>query len=304
MLRIRVDWTIASELAWNGMDRTYALLGRPALHDPDRFFLAVDHTVDPVTLANDARARRSSPQLSRDFAKESGITPLLRRQRDHPAHQVLPGPGAARRGRARRRLAHLARTAAWARSRSASAAPTSPPRWCSARSWIEVPEAIAVEYAGDAAPSASAARTSSCGRSARSGATPSPWSAPSSTAARRCSRFSTDVRFTIANMTAEFGGLNGIFEADEVVADWLARRRDGYNDGAALLPRRRRRALRRALPHRPRPARRRRWRSPSRPTTSSTSRSWRASRSTAASSAPAPRPRRSWCSARWCSRRR
>ena len=26
---IRVDWTIASELAWNGMDRTYQLLGRP-----------------------------------------------------------------------------------------------------------------------------------------------------------------------------------------------------------------------------------------------------------------------------------
>src|SRR5436189_21612 len=44
-------------------------------------------------------------------------------------------------------------------------------------------------------------------------------------------RFSTDVRFTIANMTAEFGGLNGIFEADGVVAAWLAGR-DGYRDGA------------------------------------------------------------------------
>ncbi len=33
-------------------------------------------------------------------------------------------------------------------------------------------------------------------------------------------------------MTAEFGGLNGIFEADENVADWLARRRRGYNDTA------------------------------------------------------------------------
>src|SRR5262249_61917762 len=43
--------------------------------------------------------------------------------------------------------------------------------------------------------------------------------------------FSTDMRFTIANMTAEFGGLNGIFEADGVVAAWLAGR-NGYNDGA------------------------------------------------------------------------
>src|SRR5215467_173423 len=52
MLQIRVDWTIASELAWNGMDRTYTLLGRPQIHDPKRFYLALDHTIDPVTLAS------------------------------------------------------------------------------------------------------------------------------------------------------------------------------------------------------------------------------------------------------------
>src|SRR5258708_21865618 len=57
MLRVRVDWTIASELAWNGMDRTYSLLGRPRLHNPTRFSLALAHTVDPLTLANDPPAR-------------------------------------------------------------------------------------------------------------------------------------------------------------------------------------------------------------------------------------------------------
>ena len=61
-------------------------------------------------------------------------------------------------------------------------------------------------------------------------------------------RFTTDMRFTICNMTAEFGGLNGIFEAERAggrvagaAAPRLQRRR-------ALLPRRRGRALRRALP--------------------------------------------------------
>ncbi|MGH2484983.1 MAG: aconitase family protein, partial [Ktedonobacterales bacterium] len=44
--------------------------------------------------------------------------------------------------------------------------------------------------------------------------------------------FSTDMRFTICNMTAEFGGLNGIFEANEPVAAWITRRRRGYNDSA------------------------------------------------------------------------
>src|SRR5262249_39098544 len=45
--------------------------------------------------------------------------------------------------------------------------------------------------------------------------------------------WSTDMRFTIANMTAEFGGLNGIFEADGAVADWIAHRpTDGIKQGA------------------------------------------------------------------------
>src|ERR1700687_6258807 len=72
ILKICVDWTIASELAWNGMDRTYQALGRPKIHDPQRFFLAVDHTVDPITLATDPRAQRLT-KLSRDFAQEGNI---------------------------------------------------------------------------------------------------------------------------------------------------------------------------------------------------------------------------------------
>jgi aconitate hydratase/homoaconitate hydratase len=48
-------------------------------------------------------------------------------------------------------------------------------------------------------------------------------------------QLSTDSRFAIANMTAEFGGLNGIFEADEITAAWLAGRAD-EDDPQALQP--------------------------------------------------------------------
>jgi aconitate hydratase/homoaconitate hydratase len=44
--------------------------------------------------------------------------------------------------------------------------------------------------------------------------------------------FTTDMRFTIANMTAEFGGLNGIFEADATVAHWLHMHRRSHKDAA------------------------------------------------------------------------
>ena len=67
-LRIRVDWTIASELAWNGMNATYEKHDRPPIFSRERFYLALDHTVDPETLANDARTQRLV-QLSRDFAQ-------------------------------------------------------------------------------------------------------------------------------------------------------------------------------------------------------------------------------------------
>src|SRR3569832_870629 len=57
VLRVRVDWTIASELAWNGMDKTYQALGRPPLKNAERFFLAVGRAVGPAALAGGGRAR-------------------------------------------------------------------------------------------------------------------------------------------------------------------------------------------------------------------------------------------------------
>src|SRR5262249_49995979 len=93
-------------------------------------------------------------------------------------------------------------------------------------SWIEVPEAIAIDYAG-ALPFGIGGKDvilKTLGALGRNTV------AMERTVEYRgeVASFSTDVRFTIANMTAEFGGLNGIFEADDTVARWLAAR-TGYN---------------------------------------------------------------------------
>src|SRR6185312_9207339 len=96
--------------------------------------------------------------------------------------------------------------------------------------WIEVPEAIAVEYEG----------TPGFGIGGKDVILKTLGELGRNTVAMERSveyrgsavrHFSTDMRFTIANMTAEFGGLNGIFEADEAVASWLADR-EGYRDEA------------------------------------------------------------------------
>jgi aconitate hydratase/homoaconitate hydratase len=221
VLQVSVDWTIASELAWNGMERTYGLLGRPRLFDKDRFFLAVDHTVDPVTLANDKRAQKLV-QLSRTFAKESGIKHFYdanqtilhtRFFRDlvRPGDVVL---GADSHTSSHGGLGAFAIGLGGADIVVAMVLGTS---------WIEVPEAIAVEYTG----------TLPFGFGGKEVILRTLGLLGRNTVAMERSveyrgdgarQLSTDSRFAIANMTAEFGGLNGIFEADEVTAAWLAGR--------------------------------------------------------------------------------
>src|SRR5579859_734651 len=228
ILRVRVDWTIASELAWNGMDRTYTLLGRPKIANPARFYLAIDHTVDPVTLDNDPRTRKLA-DLSRAFAKESGIQHFydanvtimhtrFYRNLVQPGEVVI---GADSHTSSHGGMGALAIGLGGADVTTAMVL---------GQTWIEVPEAIAIEYQGDPqfgiggkdivlrTLGALGRNTVAMERSVEY----------RGTAARG---FSTDMRFTICNMTAEFGGLNGIFEPDEPVAEWLSRRR-GYNDTA------------------------------------------------------------------------
>jgi 3-isopropylmalate dehydratase small subunit len=229
MLRIKVDWTIASEFTWNGMDRTYTMLGRPAINNPERFYLALDHTVDPVTLANDARTRKLA-DLSRSFASERGLTHFYDANvtiMHTKFYRELVQPGEVVLGADSHTSSHggMGAFAVGLGGADVTAA------MVLGETWLEVPEAISVEYNG--VPGfgiggkdiilrtlgALGRNTVAMERSVEFGGDAS-------------SSFTTDMRFTICNMTAEFGGLNGIFAADEPVAEWLARRRRGYNTDA------------------------------------------------------------------------
>jgi aconitate hydratase/homoaconitate hydratase len=232
VLQVSVDWTIASELAWNGMERTYSLLGRPMLFDKEKFFLAVDHTVDPVTLASDKRAQRLV-QLSQNFARESGIKHFYDSNQTilHTRfYRDLVRPGDLVLGADSHTSSHGGLGAVAIGLGGADIVVA----MVLGSSWLQVPEAIAVEYTG----------TLPFGLGGKDVILRTLGMLGRNTVAMERSveyrgegvrQLSTDSRFAIANMTAEFGGLNGIFEADQVTAAWLAGRSDA-DDAKAMQP--------------------------------------------------------------------
>lgn len=227
LLQIRVDWTITSELAWNGMDRTYDLLGRPKVSNKDKVFLAIDHTVDPVTLSNDTRTQRLV-ELSRSFAKESGITHFY--DANHTIlhtnfYRDLVLPGEVVLGADSHSTSHggLGAFAIGLGGADITAA------MVLGQSWLEVPDAIAVEYVGQL-PFGFSGKEVILKTLGQLGRNTVALERSVEYIGEATRSFSTDTRFTIANMTAEFGGLNGIFEPDGVVAAWIAGRHS-HRDG-------------------------------------------------------------------------
>jgi aconitate hydratase/homoaconitate hydratase len=227
ILQIGVDWTIASELAWNGMDRTYSLLGRPEIHDANRFFLAVDHTVDPVTLATDPRAQKLT-QLSRDFAAQA----KLRHFYDANVtilhtkfYRDLVQPGQVVLGADSHTSSHGGMGAFSIGLGGADIAAA----MVLGQSWIEVPEAIAVIYSGQL-PFGIGGKDVILKTLGDLGRNTVAMERTVEYHGEATRDWSTDMRFTIANMTAEFGGLNGIFEATGVVAEWLKARKSDNAD--------------------------------------------------------------------------
>ena len=229
IVRIRVDWTIASELAWNGMNQTWAALGKPAVHDKERFYLAIDHTVDPVTLATDKRAQKLA-ELSRDFAREAGIKYFYDANETilHTRfYRDLVQPGEVVLGADSHTSSHggLGAFAIGLGGADITVA------LILGESWIEVPEAIAVEFRG-AVPFGFGGKDVILKTLGTLGRNTVAMERSVEYVGEASRHFTTDMRFTIANMTAEFGGLNGIFEADATVAHWLHLHRKSHRDAA------------------------------------------------------------------------
>lgn len=232
-LRIAVDWNLASEIAWSGMDRTYDALGRPPLFDKDRFYLALDHTVDRTSLANDPRVQRLV-KLSRGFAREAGLrffydanVTIMHTE----FFRQLVRPGDVVLGADSHTTSHggMAAFAIGLGGADVVAA------MVEGSSWLQVPEAIRVHYAGRL-PFGLTGKDVVLRTLGQLGRNTAAMERTVEYTGDFLEDFSTDFRFTIANMTAELGGLNGIFPADGRVRQALLGRRDpAFREGGIWL---------------------------------------------------------------------
>jgi homoaconitase/3-isopropylmalate dehydratase large subunit/3-isopropylmalate dehydratase small subunit len=230
MVCVSVDWTLASELTWKGMEKTYDQMGRPAIPRNDRFWLAIDHTVDPRI--NDQPKPRELISASRRFAKEANLVDFY-----EPNYTILHTEFC-------RERAQPGMIVIGADSHSCSAgnvgafavglgAADVVMPLVTGETWFKVPETVEIRFVGRP-PFGIGGKDIILyvlGELKRN-----------TVAFERAVEFtgpglrylSCDARFAISNMTTEFGGIAGVFEADEITAAYIAKRKDPQHKNSAL----------------------------------------------------------------------
>lgn len=206
-LRVAIDWILASELALAGMDATYQSIGRPPLWNPESFFLAIDHTVDPHTIRYDARTKQLV-RLSRQFAELHKL-PAFYDANTAIMHTAFYRnhciPGSVVVGADSHTTSHGALGAFSIGLGGADVAVAS----VTGHTWISVPEEILVRYRGSL-PRGVTGKDVVLETLSRLGC--NRHALERSIEFETCdTEFSPDTRFAICNMAAEMGAINGIF---------------------------------------------------------------------------------------------
>ncbi|KAJ2159779.1 hypothetical protein GGF46_002774 [Coemansia sp. RSA 552] len=221
MVCVGVDWTIASELTWKGMDKTYNAMGRPGVNRNDRFWLAIDHTTDP-RIMNQPKPKElvSTSEL---FAEEAHLVDFYRpnytilhtefyRERAQPGQLVIGADSHT-----------CSAGAVGALSIGMGAADVVMPL-VTGETWLQVPETVEIRFVNE--PSFGIGGKDiildvlrQLKRNTVAFERAVEYTGPG------LKYMSCDARFACANMATEFGGIAGVFEADEVTAAYIAKRK-------------------------------------------------------------------------------
>lgn len=210
VVRVDIDWVIASEASWKGMEETYELIGKPGIFRNDRFWLAGDHIVEPRM--NDVPMVRKliegAERAKNDFkmTEYQGLNYTIMhteffRERAQPGMLVVGSDSHT-----------CSAGAVSALSIGLGAADVIMPL-VTGETWFKVPETINIRFVGKPPPGVGGKDTilyvlNQFKRNTIAAERFVEYTGPG------LQYLSCDARFAICNMTTEFGGVTGIFEAD------------------------------------------------------------------------------------------
>ncbi|KAF0442180.1 3-isopropylmalate dehydrogenase [Gigaspora margarita] len=230
MVCVKVDWTLASELTWKGMEKTFDVMGRPGIYRNDRFWLAIDHTVDPRI--NHLPKPAGLIKASETFAKEAKIIDFYR-----PNHTILHTEFYRTRAQPGQMIIGADSHSCSAGAVSAfavglGAADVVMPL-VTGETWFKVPETVEIRFVGKppfgiGGKDAILYVLGELKRNTVAFERAVEYTGPG------LKYLSCDARFAISNMATEFGGIAGVFEGDEITASFIAKRKNPAHKNSAL----------------------------------------------------------------------
>lgn len=225
VVRVGVDWIIASELSWAAMAQTHEELGSPGIWRNDRFWIAGDHVVHP-SISDQPKVKAyvdASERAKRDFlmTENQGMNYTIMhtefvRERAEPGMLVIGSDSHTCSAGAVGCLSIGLGTADVMMTLSLG------------ETWFKIPESILIDLKG----------TPAFGISGKDVILKILKVLKRNTvAAERIVEFagegvkhlSIDARFAICNMCTEFGAITGVFVPDEVTQEYVSRRRRKLN---------------------------------------------------------------------------
>ncbi|KAF9893323.1 hypothetical protein FE257_011755 [Aspergillus nanangensis] len=237
LIQVDVDWIIASEASWSGMERTYNLLGKPGIFRNDRFWLAGDHVVDPrvnkipkVRALIDASERAKRVFKMTEYQgmnvrlnmvlqceRANGMAQYTILHTEFYRERIQPGMIAIGSD------SHTCSSGALgALAIGLGAADVTLPL-VTGKTWFKVPESVNIRLVGSPRPGIGGKDTilyilQQLKRNTVAADRIVEFTGPG------VRHLSCDARFAICNMTTEFGGITGIFIPDQLTQSYINKR--------------------------------------------------------------------------------
>jgi homoaconitase/3-isopropylmalate dehydratase large subunit len=229
-ISVSIDWILASDASWGGMERTYKSLNSPGIFRNDRFWLALDHVVDPRINHKPEVARLiEQGEAARDMFKMTDyqgqnytiLHTEFYRQRAEPGMIAIGSDS------------HTCSSGALGLLSIGLGAADVTMALVTGEIWFKIPEIVEIRFVGEP-PIGVGGKDVILGilqqlkRNTVAADRVVEYTGPG------LKHLSCDARFAIANMTTEFGGITGIFVPDEVTQDFVNSRKNPRNKSNSI----------------------------------------------------------------------